>query len=39
MSEFETATIAFQSASLAATYWATYVQAGIAGLVGWCNAF
>ena len=34
MSEFETATIAFQSASLAATYWATYVQAGIAGLVG-----
>ena len=34
MSEFETATIAFHSASLAATYWATYVQAGIAGLVG-----
>ena len=34
MSEFETAMIAFQSASLAATYWATYVQAGIAGLVG-----
>ena len=34
MTEFETATIAFQSASLAATYWATYVQAGIAGLVG-----
>lgn len=34
MNEFEAATIAFQSASLAATYWATYVQAGIAGLVG-----
>jgi len=34
MSEFETARIAFQSASLAATYWATYVQAGIVGLVG-----
>ena len=34
MNEFEAATIAFQNASLAATYWATYVQAGIAGLVG-----
>lgn len=34
MSEFEAATIAFQNASLEATYWATYVQAGIAGLVG-----
>lgn len=30
MSEFETATIALQHASL----WATYAQAGIAGLVG-----
>ena len=35
MSEFETATIAFQHASFAATYWATYVQAGGAGLGGW----
>ena len=34
MSEFETATLAFQNVSLAATYWATYVQAGGAGLVG-----
>lgn len=34
MTEFETATLAFQQASLEATYWATYVQAGIAGLVG-----
>ena len=34
MNEFEAATIAFQNASLAATYWATYVRAGIAGLVG-----
>ncbi len=34
MSEFETATIAFQNASLAATYWSTYIQAGGAGLVG-----
>ena len=41
MSEFEAATIAFrnattafQNASLAATYWATYVQVGVAGLVG-----
>ncbi len=30
MTEFETATIAFQNASL----WAAYTQAGIAGLVG-----
>ena len=30
MTEFEAATIAFQNASL----WATYTQAGIAGLVG-----
>ena len=30
MTEFETATTAFQNASL----WATYVQAGVAGLVG-----
>ena len=30
MSEFEAATIAFQNASL----WATYAQAGVAGLVG-----
>ncbi len=34
MNEFEAATIAFQNASLEATYWATYVQAGVAGLVG-----
>ena len=34
MSEFETATIAFQNASLAAMYWSTYIQAGVAGLVG-----
>ena len=33
MSLFATATIAIQSASLAATYWAPYVQAGVAGLV------
>ena len=33
MTEFETATIAFQNASL----WATYVQAGVAGLVGLSN--
>ncbi len=30
MSEFETAPIAFQNASL----WATYAQAGVTGLVG-----
>ena len=30
MTEFETATIAFQNASL----WAAYAQAGVAGLVG-----
>ena len=30
MTEFETATIAFQNASL----WAAYIQAGVAGLVG-----
>ena len=34
MNEFEAATIAFQNASLEATYWATYVRAGVAGLVG-----
>lgn len=41
MNEFDTATIAFQNATIAlqnasraATYWATYVQAGVAGLVG-----
>ena len=34
MSEFETATIAFPNASLAATYWSTSIQAGGAGLVG-----
>ena len=30
MTDFETATIAFQNASL----WAAYIQAGVAGLVG-----
>ena len=37
MSEFETATIAFQNATIAfrnASLWATYAQAGVAGLVG-----
>ena len=37
MTEFETATIAFQNATIAfqnASLWATYVQAGIAGMVG-----
>ena len=44
MSEFEAATIAFQNATIAfqgatiafqnASLWATYVQAGVAGLVG-----
>jgi len=37
MSEFETATIAFQKATVAfqnASLWATYAQAGVAGLVG-----
>ena len=37
MTEFETATIAFQNATIAfqnASLWATYVQAGVAGLVG-----
>ena len=37
MSGIETATIAFQNARIAfqnASLWATYVQAGVAGLVG-----
>jgi len=34
MTEFETATIVFQKASLEAAYWSTYVQAGVAGVVG-----
>ena len=37
MTEFETATIAFRSATIAfrnASLWATYTQAGIAGLAG-----
>ena len=37
MSEIETATIAFQNARIAFqndSLWATYVQAGVAGLVG-----
>ena len=34
MTEFETATLAFQNASLEAAYWSTYVQAGVAGVVG-----
>ena len=37
MSEFETATIAFQNAMVTfqnASLWATYAQAGVAGLVG-----
>ena len=37
MSEFEAATIAFQNATIAlqnASLWATYAQAGVAGLIG-----
>ena len=37
MTEFETATIAFQNATIAfqnASLWATYTQAGVAGVVG-----
>ena len=37
MSEFEAATIAFHNATIAfqnASLWATYAQAGVAGLVG-----
>ncbi len=37
MSEFEAATTAFQNATIAfrnASLWATYAQAGVAGLVG-----
>ena len=30
----QAATVAFQNASLEAAYWSTYLQAGVAGLVG-----